>query len=334
MEIRFSEKIEDILVEKERFRLQRLASVMNARMKIINEIRSYFGNEGFLEVETPIRIIAPAPESNIETFRSEERFLIASPELQMKILVMAGYKKIFQFVHCFRKENLSETHEREFTMLEWYRTSARIENLMKDIENFTRRSIKALIKLIKENMEFYRGEIDLEKLLKIEQDLKKPFEIFKIRDLYRKLAGWDPITTTNPSRFDKDMIQIIEPFLQDKPAAFLYGYPEYQASLARLSEDNPQVAQRFEFYLYGVEIANGFDELTDCEIQQKRFIEESITRAQKGMNEYPLDAHFLAHLKKGMPQTSGIALGIDRFVMILLSKNNIKDVILFPDGFF
>ncbi|HPO60890.1 MAG TPA: aspartate--tRNA ligase, partial [Exilispira sp.] len=87
-------------------------------------------------------------------------------------------------------------------------------------------------------------------------------------------------------------------------------------------------------YMYGVEIANGFDELTDGELQEKRFIEESIIRAQKGMNEYPLDAHFLVHLKKGMPQTSGIALGVDRFVMILLSKNNIKDVILFPDGFF
>lgn len=322
---------DEILVEKERFILQRKKIYAQMRMQFNATLRSYFNKEGFIEVETPIRIKAPAVESNIETFKSEDRFLIASPEIQMKLLVMAGFEKIYQIIHCFRKENCTELHQNEFSMLEWYRVNALIEDLMSDCENIIRNEIDIIHNLLKE---IRTSEIDLNECEKFYQNIKFPFERIEIQEIYKEIAGWDPIEIYDPQKFDIDMVTKIEPFLKTKPAVFLVGYPYYQASLARLRDNNDKIAQRFELYLNGIEIANGFDELTDSYEQEKRFIEESKIRKSKGMYEYNLDRRFLENLKKGMPQTSGIALGIDRLLMVLLCKKSINDIILFPEGSF
>ncbi len=320
-----------ILVEKERFILQKKIPIAKIRMDFINVLRNYFYKNNFIEVETPIRILYPAPEANIETFKSEERFLIASPEIQMKLLIMAGYEKIFQITHCFRKETVSKLHQTEFTMCEWYRISAKIDDLMKDCENIIKSEIE-MLKNILENINF--SEIDKNLCFKLFESIKFPFERIEIRQIYKEIAGWDPVETYDPVRFDIDMVTKIEPFLKTKPATFLVGYPYYQASLARLRENNNKIAERFELYINGIELANGFDELTNANEQEKRFNEELEIRKNKGMNEYLIDKRFIENLKKGMPQTSGIALGIDRLLMVLLSFNSIDKVILFPEGTF
>jgi len=286
--------------------------------------------EGFLEVETPLRILSPAPESNIETFKSEDHFLIASPELQMKLLIMAGYEKIFQITHCFRNEKCSDLHQTEFTMCEWYRKDAKIEDLMKDCENIIKKEISEISTFFDGN-KIYEINKDLCNLLY--KKLNFPFEKIEIEEIYKDFAGWNPIEINDPIRFDIDMVTKIEPYLKNKAAVFLVGYPYYQASLARL-RDNKKTAQRFELYINGIEIANGFDELIDGYEQENRFIKELAIRKEKGMNEYAIDKRFIENLKIGMPQTSGIALGIDRLLMVLLCLKSIKDVILFPQGSF
>lgn len=324
-------KDEIILVEKERFLLQRKFPIAKLRMHFLQQVRNYFYDNDFIEVETPIRIKYPAPESNIETFRSEDRFLIASPELQMKLLVMAGYEKIFQIVRCFRKEKITSLHQNEFTMLEWYRVGSSIEELMIDCENLVKNEIELITKFLEKEKNY---EIDSEKCINLFSKIKYPFEKIEIKDIYLDLAGWDPTSTYDPMRFDIDMVTKIEPFLKTKTAVFLIGYPYYQASLARLRDESKTIAQRFELYLNGVEIANAFDELTDGYEQEKRFIEELKIREEKGMNKYEIDRRFIENLKKGMPQTSGIALGLDRLLMTLLCKDSLDEVILFPEGSF
>ncbi len=322
---------EIILVEKERFILERKKVISKLRMEFYKVIREYFTQQNFIEVDTPIRIKSPAPESNIETFKSEERFLIASPEIQMKLLIMAGYDKIFQIIKCFRKENCSDLHQTEFTMCEWYRKNSSIEKIMSDCEQIIKLEIEMIQKFLESTPNY---EIDKKKCENLFSSLNFPFEKIEIRDIYKQLCGWDPIETFDPKRFDIDMVTKIEPFLQKKKAVFLCGYPYYQASLAKLRKGSDKIAERFELYIQGIELANGFDELTDGFEQEKRFQEELKIREEKKMNKYHLDNRFIENLKKGMPQTSGIALGIDRLIMILLCKEKIEDVILFPQGYF
>ena len=321
----------EILVEKERFILQRKKPIIKLRMGFLENFRKFFISQDFLEVETPIRIKYPAPEANIETYKSEDRFLIASPEIQMKLLVMAGYEKIFQVTHCFRKEDCSDLHQTEFTMCEWYRVKASIYDLMDDCEKITKLQIDFILSSLEKEKTF---EIDKKKCEEFFNKIKFPFEKIEIQQIYKDLAGWDPVETYDPKRFDIDMVTKIEPYLKTKPAAFLIGYPYYQASLARLQDGSKGIAERFELYINGVEIANAFDELTDGIEQEKRFLEELLVRREKNMNQYEIDKRFIENLKKGMPKTSGIALGIDRFLMVLLCKNSIEDVILFPQGSF
>ncbi len=321
----------ELLIEKERFILQRKMQIAKIRMNYLKTMRIFFENEGFLEVETPIRIKSPAPESNIETFKSEDYYLIASPELQMKLLVMAGYDKIYQITHCFRKENCSSLHQTEFTMCEWYRIGSSIDDLMKDCEMIVKMEIDQISNFLSFNKS---NEIDIKACESLFNSISFPFERIEVQNIYKEIAGWDPIEECDPLRFDVDMVTKIEPYLKTRPAVFLVGYPYYQASLARLRKDNKKIAQRFELYLNGIEIANGFDELTDAVEQEKRFIEELEVRRSKGMNQYSIDKRFIENLKKGMPQTSGIALGTDRLLMVLLGLNSIEKVILFPQGSF
>ncbi|MFN3410663.1 MAG: amino acid--tRNA ligase-related protein [Exilispira sp.] len=323
--------IQKILVEKERFILQRKIPVIKIRMGFLNIFRNYFQENDFLEVETPIRINYPAVESNIETFKSENRFLIASPEIQMKLLIMAGYEKIFQITHCFRKEHCSDIHQTEFTMCEWYRVNSSLNDLMNDCENLIKLEMDFMLKFFEKNNTY---EIDRKSCEQFYKKIKFPFERIEISDIYLDLAGWNPTEIYDPQRFDIDMVTKIEPFLKTKSAVFLAGYPYYQASLSRLREGSNNVAERFELYFDGIEIANAFDELTDANIQETRFLEELKIRKEKNMNEYQIDKRFIENLRKGMPQTTGIALGFDRLLMVMIQKKSIEDVILFPEGYF
>jgi lysyl-tRNA synthetase class 2 len=217
---------------------------LHARAGIIRRIRAFFDNLGFLEVETPVRIAAPAPEEYIDCPSvAGGGFLRASPELQMKKLLAAGMERIYQIGPCFREGESGERHNPEFTMLEWYRRDASYLDIADDLERLL--------------AELSGGAIGGVKRL-------------KVREAYLKYAGWDPWENWDRDRFDFDVAVKIEPALKELGGGvFLTDYPREAASLAVTRGDH---AERWEFYLDGVELANCFTELCDREEQKARFV--------------------------------------------------------------
>jgi lysyl-tRNA synthetase class 2 len=276
---------------------------------------------GFLEVETPVRIQAPAPELHIDAEPSGDRFLAASPELQMKrLLASGGYPRIFQIGRSFRRGERGERHLPEFTMMEWYREGEGIDALRSDCEALVEAAARAV------------GSFPVSAGCGAPVRLERPWEAIPVSEAFERFAGWAPGPSPDPDRFDRDLVDMVEPALpQDRPV-FLTGYPASMASLARLSPSDPAVAERFELYAGGVELANGFAELTDPSEQRRRFIREEAERRARGKRPYPLDERFMAALEAGLRPCAGIALGVDRLVMLLTGARVIDDVVAFPEG--
>ncbi len=283
---------------------------------ILRAIRDFFNNQGFLEVETPIRAPAIAPEVFIIPFQSGDWYLAASPELHMKRLLAAGYDKIYQFSHCFRKGEKGRWHNPEFTMLEWYRKGADYQKIIEDTEN--------LVLAVADKLGFYKSI----KYRGQEIDISQPWPRLTVRYAYLKSTGWDPIAINNPEKFDMDFISKVLPSLaKDRPTVLL-DYPAVQASLARLKPNNPLVAERAEVFIGGLELANAYSELTDAEEQTKRF-GETIKQIQKERGQLmPMPEKFLEAMKR-LPECGGIALGIDRLVMLFCDADKIDDVMAF-----
>jgi len=306
------------MLEDERKRLTRLESNLKRRALIYEFIRAFFKEQGFLEVETPIRAPAIAPEPFIVPFQSEDWFLAASPELHMKRLLAAGYEKLFQFSHCFRKGERGRWHNPEFIMLEWYRKGADYMKIIEDTEKLITSVAKKLgfKKTIK-----YRGQ---------EIDISLPWPRVTVRDAYIKAAGWDPVDAHELERFDLDFVgKVLATFSPHRPTV-LIDYPAAQASLARLKPENPLVAERAEVFIGGLELANAYSELVNVKEQESRFREaiEQIKRErgqQMAMPEKFLEA--MANL----PECGGIALGIDRLMMLFCDADSIDDVMAFTE---
>ncbi len=304
--------------EDELKRLARLEPNLKRRALIFEGIRDFFKRQGFLEVETPVRAPAIAPEPFIVPFQSEGWWLAASPELHMKRLLAAGYEKIFQFSHCFRKGERGRWHNPEFIMLEWYRKGADYMKIIQDTEN--------LIKCI-------AGKLGLKKRIKYrgqEIDISLPWPRVTVREAYIKAAGWDPVTEHNPEKFDMDFVEKVLPSLaKDRPTVII-DYPAAQASLAKLKADNPSVAERAEVFIGGLEIANAYSELADAREQEKRFGEaiEQIRR-ERGQ-EIPMPEKFLEAMRH-FPECGGIALGMDRLVMLFCDAASIDEVMAFTE---
>jgi lysyl-tRNA synthetase class 2 len=270
---------------------------LRARAGIIRRIRAFFDNLGFLEVETPVRIAAPAPEEYIDCPPvAGGGFLRASPELQMKKLLAAGMERIYQIGPCFREGESGERHSPEFTMLEWYRRDASYLDIADDLERLL--------------AELSGGAIGGVKRL-------------KVREAYLKYAGWDPWENWDRDRFDFDMAVKIEPALKELGGGvFLTDYPREAASLAVTRGDH---AERWEFYLDGVELANCFTELCDREEQKARFMRAKELRKTLGESDYPIDFEFL-DIVADMGSPAGVALGVDRLVMRLTGADSISAV--------
>jgi lysyl-tRNA synthetase class 2 len=270
---------------------------LHARAGIIRRIRAFFDNLGFLEVETPVRIAAPAPEEYIDCPPvAGGGFLRASPELQMKKLLAAGMERIYQIGPCFREGESGERHSPEFTMLEWYRRDASYLDIADDLERLL--------------AELSGGAIGGVKRL-------------KVREAYLKYAGWDPWENWDRDRFDFDMAVKIEPALKELGGGvFLTDYPREAASLAVTRGDH---AERWEFYLDGVELANCFTELCDREEQKARFMRAKELRKTLGESDYPIDFEFL-DIDGDMGSPAGVALGVDRLVMRLTGADSISAV--------
>ena len=270
---------------------------LSERARVLRAIRAFFDARGFTEVETPVRIPAPAPEPHIDCPPSGDWFLRASPELQMKKLLAAGMERIYQIGPCFRAGEKGRRHSPEFTMLEWYRANADYSDIARDAEELLAEVLK-------------RDHADVQRIT--------------VREAYLRWAGWDPVETWDQDRFDFDMATKIEPNLPKEPL-FLTDYPAPAASLARLKSDDPRVAERWELYVDGIELANAFTELIDPVEQRRRFELAREERRALGEADYPVDEEFLDALAR-MPPSGGVALGVDRLVMLACGASSIADV--------
>lgn len=299
------------------FCLARKSQALHLRAKFIQGIRHFFIQHHFLEVETPIRIPSPAPEEHIEAIPSGNWFLQTSPELCMKRLLAAGYPRIFQFCKCFRTDERGSRHLPEFTMLEWYVAQFDYHQLMEQCEAMLIAGLKAL--------EYDQRIIWQNKKI----NFASGWERITVADAFFRYAPLSCQEALVQDRFDEILVEYIEPLLGADHPTFLYDYPAKLAALARTKKSDPTVAERFELYIGGMEIANGFSELTDADEQRRRFEEAQQARAKKNWARYTMPEKFLQAMTT-MPEAAGIALGIDRLVMLLTGTPDIDDVIAFP----
>jgi lysyl-tRNA synthetase class 2 len=313
-----------------------------ARARILRAVRAYFDSEGFLEVETPTRVRAPGQEVHLDAFPAGgDRYLITSPEYHMKRLVAAGAPKVFQAARSFRAEESGAHHQPEFTMLEWYRAEAPLERIADDCEALVKAAASAV------------GTDSASPPFRFDLHLDEPFERVTVSELFSRVAGITlrgdetaealaakgrsaGVTFGSATAYDDVFFQIfldrIEPYVGRSRPTFVFDWPLPLAALAQAKTRPglPPVADRFELYAGGLELANAFGELTDPVEQRRRFVAESAVRSARGKTVYPIDEHLLAALA-AMPPTSGVALGFDRLVMLLLGAGEISEVTAFPD---
>jgi lysyl-tRNA synthetase class 2 len=299
-----------------RYRQTSIRSNLAQRAKILQMIREFFGSRSFLEVETPVRIPTPAPEAHIDSQTSGTWYLHPSPELCMKRLLAAGYDKIFQICRCFRKGERGDRHVPEMTMLEWYVAGWDYVDLMIQCEQ--------LICSIADGLNFNRRFNCCGRVI----DLNGSWERLTVSDAFDRYGSMSVRAALEKQCFDEIMGLEIEPKLGLDRPLFLYDYPAQCGSLARLKADNPQVAERFELYIAGVELCNGFSELNDPTEQAMRFEKENQERKGMGKAVYPMAKRFLKALKD-MPDAAGNAMGVDRLVMLLVDAASIDDVVAF-----
>jgi elongation factor P--(R)-beta-lysine ligase len=298
------------------YRQTRLEANLRLRAHVVRAVRDFFTVRGYLEVETPLRIPAPIPETNIDAMASGDWFLHTSPEVCMKRLLAAGYPRIFQICKCFRQAERGARHLPELTMLEWYHAGWTYREMMNACEELI--CFLAAAVSGDETITYQRELIDLQ----------EPWERVTVAQAFQRFGSMTLDQALACGRFDEIMGLEIEPQLGRPKPIFLCDYPAVQGALARLKPDNPGLAERFELYIAGLELCNSFSELIDPIEQRRRFEEENIRRHRSGKPVCPMPEKFLAALAD-MPETAGNALGIDRLVMLFADANRIDDVVAF-----
>ena len=297
-------------------RQMQIKTMLLLRNRVQRAIRSFFETADYLEVETPVRIPAPAPEAHIDPEPAGDAFLQTSPELCMKRLLAAGYPRLFQICRCFRRAERGRRHLPEFTLLEWYTANRDYRDMMDQTE--------ALIKQVAQQLGCGHTLAFQDRVI----DLQGPFERLTVDEAFRRHADTMPEAALANGRFDEIVGVTIEPQLGWERPVFLYDYPAECAALARLKPDRPTRAERFELYIGGIELCNGFSELNDSGEQRRRFLDELQARHQAGRPATPLPERFLADLDQ-MPPAAGNALGVDRLVMLFADTLTIDDVTAF-----
>jgi len=312
-----------------------------ARQVLQRTIRARLEALGYQEVETPLLVPAPGMEPHIRAFevpfvpetdlgRARTLYLHTSPEYAMKRLLADGSGPIFQICKVFRNGEVSPTHNPEFTMLELYRPRADYRVIMDDLESVLVAAAEALCHADPFGSSPYE-RVTVREAIRRETgiDLREAGDARSFAEAARQLGvrsepgdGFDDV-------FFRLFLERVEPRLgRDRPA-FVIDYPASMAALARLSPRDPTVAERFELYAHGLELANGFSELTDAAEQRRRLEEERAFRVARGRPAYPLDEAFLEAVGR-MPPSGGVAIGLDRVLMLLLGAERIEDVLLFP----
>ncbi len=281
---------------------------------MIRRLRRLFQVRDYIEVETPVLVSSPGIDPYIDAFPGGDGlFLAPSPELEMKKLLAEGVERIFQFARAFRSEERGALHSPEFTLLEWYTAG----------EDY-----RACMALTEEAVRAASDSLAGEGLVTPSDRWEHPFPRITVDEIFRRCAGWAPSRNFQAEPFFRDLIEKVEPALKDMGAVFLCDYPEPVGALARRRPDDPLVCERFELYLGGVEICNGFSELTDSGEQRQRFERHNAQRQQMGKSTYPVDEQFLAALERGIPACAGNALGVDRLLMVLAGGERLSDVTL------
>jgi lysyl-tRNA synthetase class 2 len=343
--------------DKEWWRPERFAPrrpVLAARARILAALRAYFASQDFVEVETPCLQVSPGLEPHIMALSTElsepfERararlYLHTSPEFTMKKLLVAGVPRLYQIARVWRDGERSPIHHPEFTMLEWYRAGASYDRLMADCARLLAAAATAAgngqlrrgartcdpfatpRRLTVADAFFHYCQIDL---LATAPDPQAP-DVGRLAAAARGQGlhvgdadSWEDV-------FFRLMLERIEPHLGDGAPLLLCEYPVSMAALARPSPGDPRVAERFELYACGVELANGFGELTNAGEQRRRFEADMALKQRLYGRRYPIDEDFLAALAFGMPDSAGIALGVDRLVMLATGAETIDDVLWAP----
>jgi lysyl-tRNA synthetase class 2 len=288
---------------------------LRQRSNLLQAIRSFFLERDYIEVDTPLRLPVLIPESNLVPFTSEDCFLHTSPELCMKRLLARGCSRIFQICHCFRKEEHGRLHQSEFTMLEWYHKGWDYFALMQQCEEL----IYALVRTFSDLSGVLQGEQLCWRESRVA--MTPPWDRLTVAEAFQHYANSDVHEVLRQGNFDAVLVTEIEPHLGQARPVFLYDYPIELGSLARSSQKDPNVTERFELYIAGVEIANGFSELVDPQEQRHRFLVE-MDKLRSAGKAAALPEKFLAELSL-VGETAGIALGVDRLCMLLLGSPDI-----------
>ncbi|VEC01291.1 poxB regulator PoxA [Cedecea lapagei] len=310
------------------------ASIPNLlkRAAIMAEIRRFFADRGVLEVETPCMSQATVTDIHLVPFETRfvgpghsqgmNLYLMTSPEYHMKRLLAAGCGPVFQLCRSFRNEEMGRHHNPEFTMLEWYRPHYDMYRLMNEVDDLLQQVLECGAAESLSYQQAFQRHLDIDPLSADKAQL-------------REAAAKLDLSNIADKEEDRDtLLQLlfamgVEPQIgKDKPT-FVYHFPASQASLAQISTEDHRVAERFEVYFKGIELANGFHELTDAREQQQRFEQDNRKRAALGLPQQPVDLNLLAALEAGMPDSSGVALGVDRLIMLALGAESLSEVLAF-----
>lgn len=320
--------------------------VVHLRAEVSEAIRRFFRERGFVEVDPPALVRLPGMEPHIEPFRTVRHaggkelpcFLHTSPEYAMKKLLAAGFESVFFLGYAYRDEEPSKTHSPAFLMLEWYRAYSDYAQLIEDCEA-----------LFCELFGRFRGGLRF-RYLGRELDVSPPWPRLSVRDAMLEFAGVDVLraeveelrkaSEAKGHRVDGSwgwddlffllFLEEVEPKIGKPKPTFVMDYPARLSSLARMREGEPNLVERFELYFGGLELANAFSELTDPDEQRERLLRERAERERLGRMLYPVDEEFLEVLSYGMPPSAGIALGVERLLMLIMDKEDIAEVQPFP----
>ena len=276
--------------------------IWQQRDALMRGIRAFFYERRFTEVDTPIRMQTPCMELHIDAETGGDGFLRTSPEIFHKKLLADGHERIFELGKCFRHGERGPLHHPEYTMLEWYRAHADYMDVLDDS--------KKLIAAV-----WHASDFD--------------WQVLSVTEVFEEFAGWNPVGSFDEDRFDLDLVDKIEPALKRmRGAVVLKDYPVEAAALSRRKPGNPLLAERWELYIDGIELANAYSELTDPDEQRSRFEECAGKRRALGKEVYGIDPEFIAAIGR-MPPSGGVALGVDRLLMVMTGRSSLDQVLPF-----
>ena len=306
---------------------------LKQRASLIREVRQFFDDRGVLEVDTPAMSHATVTDIHLHTFQTDfigpgyadgkKLYLMTSPEFHMKRLLAAGSGCIYQICKSFRNEENGRYHNPEFTMLEWYRVGFDHHQLMNEMDDLLQRLLKVGVA---ERMTYQQAFLKILNVCPLEGTMEE----FKVAASKLELSDIAQLEQDRDTLLQLLFGVGVEPEIGQQVPVFVYDFPASQAALAKINRQDSRVADRFEVYFKGIELANGFHELDNATEQLKRFESDNTKREQMGLATQPIDSHFIKALEAGLPECAGVALGIDRLIMLATSNDHIDKVTAFP----